>query len=96
MTSRRRFLAQLAAGVVGLAVTPLIGRNNNHHNNSSLETWPAPAKIRTLSTPRGPDVGRSIRFIREYDFNSDQFIHRVDVMYGWAVLRPDLAVRIVS
>lgn len=58
-----------------------------------------------LPVPRGVDMagrladkqlGISIRFIRQYDVNSDQFISRLDVLYGWAVLRMELASRIAA
>jgi hypothetical protein len=56
-----------------------------------------------LPLPRGVDMaarvsdkqlGLSIRMVRAYDVNSDQFPCRMDILYGWAALRPDLACRI--
>jgi hypothetical protein len=41
-------------------------------------------------------LGMSIRVIRAYDINTDRFPCRLDILYGWAVLRPELAVRIAS
>jgi hypothetical protein len=56
-----------------------------------------------LPLPRGVDMaarvsdkqlGLSVRMVRAYDINSDQFPCRLDVLYGWAALRPELATRI--
>lgn len=42
------------------------------------------------------ELGLSIRLIRDYDINQDRCPTRLDFLYGWAVLYPQLAVRIVS
>ena len=56
-----------------------------------------------LPLPRGVDMaaqvsdkqlGLSIRMVRAYDINQDQFPCRLDILYGWAALRPELACRI--
>jgi hypothetical protein len=58
-----------------------------------------------LPLPRGVDmaarvsddqVGISIRMVRAYDINTDNFPCRLDVLYGCAVLRPELACRIAA
>jgi hypothetical protein len=41
-------------------------------------------------------LGLSIRMIRAYDINTDRFPCRLDILYGWAVLRPELACRIAG
>lgn len=41
-------------------------------------------------------LGLSIRVIRAYDIFHDQWPTRLDILYGWAVLRPELAARIQS
>ena len=38
--------------------------------------------------------GISMRAVKAYDINTDQAPLRLDVLYGWATLRPELAVRI--
>ena len=43
-----------------------------------------------------PQIGLSTRMIRAYDINTDRLPTRTDVLYGWAVLYPELAVRIAS
>jgi hypothetical protein len=56
-----------------------------------------------LELPKGVDFGAresydgiSMRIVRAYDVNSDQFPCRIDVLGGWATLRPELACRITG
>ena len=58
-----------------------------------------------LQLPRGVDmaarvsdkkIGMSIRMVRAYDINNDVFPTRLDILYGWATLRPELACRMQS
>jgi hypothetical protein len=58
-----------------------------------------------LPVPKGTDMasrvsdkqlGISLRIVRDYDITTDQFPCRIDVLYGWATLRPELACRICS
>jgi hypothetical protein len=39
-------------------------------------------------------AGLSIRLVRGYDITNDKFISRLDVLYGWKAIRPELACRI--
>lgn len=41
-------------------------------------------------------LGLSIRYIRDYDGQTDQLINRLDILYGWAILRPELACRVAA
>ena len=36
--------------------------------------------------------GLSLRMIRDYDTINDQFLNRIDVLWGSAVLRPEFGV----
>jgi hypothetical protein len=38
--------------------------------------------------------GISMRIVRQYDINNDKFPCRIDVLYGYKCLRPEMAVRI--
>lgn len=56
-----------------------------------------------LASPDGVDFsarevldGISMRIVRGYDINGDTFPCRIDVLYGYKVVRPQLAVRITS
>lgn len=42
------------------------------------------------------ELGLSVRLIRDYDINMDRAPTRIDFLYGWAVLYPQLACRIWS
>lgn len=56
-----------------------------------------------LEVPNGVDFaaresydGVSMRIVRAYDVSNDSFVCRLDVLGGWATLRPELACRIVG
>lgn len=56
-----------------------------------------------LDMPRGVDWaarevmdGLSIRMVRQYDINNDNFPTRLDILYGWATLRPEWACRVMG
>lgn len=40
------------------------------------------------------DSGLSIRFVKQYDITNDRNVYRLDVLYGWKTLYPELAIRI--
>lgn len=53
-----------------------------------------------LVMPKGVDMasrqvynGISLRIVRQYDINNDRLPCRVDVLYGYKVIRPEMAVR---
>ena len=54
-----------------------------------------------LLMPRGVDMasrkvynGISIRIVRQYDINNDRLPCRLDVLYGYKVIRPPMACRL--
>jgi len=54
-----------------------------------------------LIMPQGVDMasrqvhnGISMRIVRQYDINNDRLPCRVDVLYGYKVIRPEMAVRL--
>jgi len=56
-----------------------------------------------LLLPQGVDMagrssadGLSIRLVRQYDINSDQLPCRLDILYGWSTIYPELACRITG
>jgi hypothetical protein len=56
-----------------------------------------------LVMPRGVDWaarevydGISMRIVRQYDINADKFPTRLDIMYGFRTLRPQLACRLAN
>jgi hypothetical protein len=54
-----------------------------------------------LMMPQGVDMasrqvhnGISMRIVRQYDINNDRMPCRIDVLYGYSVIRPQMAVRL--
>jgi hypothetical protein len=46
------------------------------------------------TTVRSKELGVSIRMVQQYQIGTDSEPTRLDVLYGWATLRPTLAVRV--
>lgn len=69
-----------------------------HRDAFTLATadLPLPGGVDMAARIADKQLGMSIRMIRAYDINTDLFPCRLDVLYGWAVLRPELACRIAS
>jgi hypothetical protein len=57
---------------------------------------PLPGGVDMAARISDKQLGMSIRMIRAYDINTDRFPCRLDILYGWAVLRQELACRIQS
>jgi hypothetical protein len=83
--NRRRFLSLFATGTAAMALDP------------ELALWKPSAKTIFLPpakacgyTLAAPPEGLSIRMVRQFDAASE-FPVRMDVLYGWATLRPELA-----
>jgi hypothetical protein len=55
---------------------------------------PLPGGIDMAARAVDPDAGLSVRIVRQYDINNDQFPCRVDVLYGWKLVYPELACRL--
>ena len=56
-----------------------------------------------LVVPRGMDMasrqvhdGVSLRFVRGFDITNAKFVSRLDILYGWKVLRPAFCCRIAN
>ena len=57
---------------------------------------PLPGGVDMAARVSHKKTGMSMRLVRQYDINTDQFPCRLDVLYGWAPLYPELATRIAS
>ena len=55
-----------------------------------------PKNIQFGANQQDPDTGCAIRMLSMYDIINDLFVTRVDVLYGWAALRPEWACKILS
>lgn len=56
-----------------------------------------------LEMPKGVDFASravvdniSMRIVRQYDINNDNFPCRIDIFYGWKTIRPEMACRIIG
>ena len=57
---------------------------------------PLPGGVDMASRVSDKQLGMSIRLVRAYDINTDRFPCRLDILYGWTTLYPELAVRVAS
>lgn len=55
---------------------------------------PLPGGVDMAARVSDPDAGLSLRIVRQYDINNDVFPCRIDVLYGWKTIYPELACRI--
>lgn len=55
---------------------------------------PLPGGVDFASRKSDPQTGLSVRAVRQYNVSTDQFPCRLDVLYGWAPLYPEWAVRV--
>ena len=53
-----------------------------------------PKGVHDAAVVRDKQLGISIRMVRQYDINTDTMPMRLDVLYGWKAIRPELACRI--
>jgi hypothetical protein len=84
--------------VLGAANTATVQGMGFHRDAFTLVTadLPVPKGVDMGSRVSDKQLGISLRIVRAYDINSDQWPTRIDVLYGWATLRPELAVRIAA
>lgn len=55
-----------------------------------------PSGVDMAARRSDPQLGISMRLVRQYDINGDLFPCRIDVLYGWKTIRPELACRIAG
>lgn len=55
-----------------------------------------PSSGAETTTVRSKELGISIRMVQQYQIGTDQEPTRLDILYGWASLRPQLACRVYS
>lgn len=88
-------LPKANAGVTLLGVTTDVGVNlafaRDFVTFASVDLPLPPNKDAARATIGGPR-GLSVRMIRDYDTVNDQFLNRVDILWGSAVLRPEFGV----
>jgi hypothetical protein len=57
---------------------------------------PLPGGVDMAARVSDKQTGLSLRLVRAYNITNDQFPCRLDILYGWACLRPELACRVWS
>ena len=67
-----------------------------HKNAFTLGTadLEMPGGVDFASVASDEESGLSIRIVRAYDINSDTFPCRLDILYGWAAMRPEWSCRL--
>lgn len=65
-----------------------------HKNAFALVTCPLEMPDGVSFKARESHNGLSIRVLKDYDINTDEDIIRMDILYGWEAIYPDLATRL--
>ncbi len=85
----------------GAAVTFLGGASSQYPQNLVYHRDSIAFATADLLLPQGVDMasrqvhnGISMRVVRQYDINNDRMPCRIDVLYGYSVIRPQMAVRL--
>jgi hypothetical protein len=89
-----------ALPVSGKTVTMLGSANSQYAQNLVYHKDAITFATADLLLPQGVDMasravhnGISLRVVRQYDINNDRLPCRIDVLYGYSVIRPQMAVR---
>jgi hypothetical protein len=87
-----------AITVLGAASTSTPQGMAFHRDAFTLVTadLPVPKGVDMGSRVADKQLGISLRIVRAYDITTDQWPCRIDVLYGWASLRPELACRVAA
>lgn len=80
--------------VMGTASTAYPQNIGFHKNAFALVTCPLEMPDGAAFKARESHNGLSIRVIKDYDIDSDEDIIRLDILYGWKDIYPDLAARL--
>jgi hypothetical protein len=85
----------------GAAITMLGSANTQYPQNLAYHKNAISMATADLLLPKGVDMasrqvhnGISMRIVRDYDINNDRMPCRIDVLYGFKVIRPEMGVRV--
>ncbi len=78
------------------AVSPQGIANHRDAFTLACADLPLPGGVDKAARISDPDLGLSIRMVRDYTISEDMFPVRLDILFGWAVLRQELACRIAA
>jgi hypothetical protein len=73
-------------------------KNIGHHRDAftlACADLPLPKGVNMAARQSDPQTGLSVRIISDYNVSTDQFITRLDILYGWASLYPEWSVGMV-
>jgi hypothetical protein len=105
LTPTGQFQTCTASPANNAAIVPLGAESTDSPNGLAFHKDAFALGMARLPLPGGTDragrasdeeSGLSIRMISDYDITTDNFISRLDVLYGWSTLYPELACRIPS
>lgn len=86
------------ADILPLAATGAVSPSNLAYHRDAFVLGMAdlqlPDGVDMAARASDPDAGLSLRIVRDYDINTDTWPCRVDVLYGWKTVYPELAVRV--
>lgn len=85
-----------AITVVGTASTAYAQNLAFHKNAFALVTCPLELPDGAAFKAREQADGLSVRVVKDYDIDTDDDVIRVDILYGWKAIYPDLACRLTG
>jgi P22 coat protein - gene protein 5 len=83
----------ITSGTTGLFSTQNIAYHRDAFTLACADL-PLPGGVDFASRKSDSQTGLSVRAVRQYNVSTDQFPCRLDVLYGWAPLYPEWAVRV--
>jgi hypothetical protein len=83
-----------AITVLGTASTSYAQNLGFHKNAFALVTCPLEMPDGAAFKARESKNGLSIRVVKDYDIDTDEDVIRLDILYGWKAIYPDLACRL--
>ena len=83
-----------AITVLGTASTAYPQNMMFHRNTFALVTCPLEMPDGAAWKARESDDGLSVRVVKDYDIGTDEDIIRVDVLFGWKDIYPELGCRL--
>lgn len=72
-------------------------QNIGYHRDAfvlGMADLPLPGGVDMAARASDDDAGLSVRIVKAYDINNDTFPCRIDVLYGWKTVYPELACRL--
>ena len=67
-----------------------------HKNAFALVTCPLIMPDGVAFKAQESSDGLSVRVVKDYDITNDEEIIRMDILYGWKTIYPDLACRLIG